>query len=225
VLAELISHAFAPHDDWSIVALFVVLAVAMWLRPLSYAFWAAGMTSALALLYDFYGEAGRHLLATRLEGILLGAAIAVIAAWVILPIRNVDAVRRQLAIAFAALASVLASPDPEPAFPDADVARFRAAAAAAELAATSLHLLPRLPPRLRSAYTYAVASRALSSCATQLAVGEGHRLVMAIDDRRELAADVTAARRALAATANEAERARLGETARRIADVLVAGYR
>jgi uncharacterized membrane protein YccC len=225
LLATVISGAFAPGDDTSIAVLFVVLAVALWLRPLSYAFWAVGMTAALALLYDFYGEGGDHLLETRLEGILLGAAIAVVAAWVVLPIRNVDAVRRQLAIAFGAVATVLSSPDAEPEFPAVDLARFRAAATAAELAATSLHWLRRLPERLSAGYSYAVASRALSSCAAELGGGEGHRLVLAVDVRRELSADVTAARRALAATASEEERSRLGETTRRIATVLGAGYR
>lgn len=225
LLASVISGAFAPGDDASIVVLFAVLAVALWLRPLSYAFWAVGMTAALALLYDYYGEGGSHLLETRLEGILLGAAIAVLAAWVVLPIRNVDAVRRQLSIAFAAVATVLSSPQPEPEFPAAELARFRAAATAAELAATSLHWLRRLPARLRAAYSYAVASRALSSCAAGLDGGEGHRLVLRHDARSELLADVATARRALAATADEDERARLGETTQRIAAALVAGYR
>ncbi|HEX3898250.1 MAG TPA: FUSC family protein [Mycobacteriales bacterium] len=224
LLATALSHAFPPGEDWSIVALFAVLAVALWLRPLSYAYWAAGMTSALALLYDFYGETGDHLLATRLEGILLGASLAVISAWVVLPIRNVDAVRRQLSIAFGAVATVLSSPEAEPMFPAADFARFRAAAAAAELAATSLHWLRRLPTRLRTAYSYAVASRALSSCAAELDAGHGHRLVLPTDVRQALSADVAAARRALAATANDEERARLGETTQRIATALVTGY-
>ena len=38
--------AFPAGDSWSIVCLFAVLAVAVWLRPLNYAFWAAGMTAA-----------------------------------------------------------------------------------------------------------------------------------------------------------------------------------
>ncbi|HVW80745.1 MAG TPA: FUSC family protein [Mycobacteriales bacterium] len=225
VLAELVSHAFPPRDDWSIVVLFAVLTVAMWLRPLSYAYWAAGMTSALALLYDFYGEAGTNLLATRLEGILLGASIGVIAAWVVLPIRNVDAVRRQLAIAFATVAGVLASPEVEPAFAEADLARFRVAAELAGLAGASLRWLERFPARARGGYSYAVASRALADCAKELAPGEGHRLVMALDDRRELSAEVTRARRALAATASPDERQQLGETTQRITASLAAAYR
>lgn len=225
LLATALSHAFPPGDDASIVSLFVVLGVALWLRPLSYAYWAAGMTSALALLYDYYGEVGGHLLTTRLEGILLGAAIAVMAAWVVMPIRNVDVVRRQLAIAFATVAAVLASPESEPLFAAHDVARFRASATAADLAAAPLRLLNRFPARLRAAHAYAVASRALAECAADLKSGDDLRLVMPQDDRRRLAADLTSARRALGATASADERARLGETTQRIASGLAAGYR
>ncbi|HVU60768.1 MAG TPA: FUSC family protein [Mycobacteriales bacterium] len=225
VVAELVSHSFPPHDDWSIVVLFAVLAVAMWLRPLSYAYWAAGMTSALALLYDFYGEAGTDLLATRLEGILLGASLGVLAAWLVLPIRNVDAVRRQLAIAFGTVAAVLASADAQPAFAAAELARFRAASVAADLAGASLRWLRRLPRRLRVGYGYFVAGRALATCAAELPVADGCRLSLEPDERRMLAADVAAARRALAATAGEEERLRLGETTQRIAEALSSASR
>jgi hypothetical protein len=224
LLAAALSHAFPAGDDWSIVSLFAVLAVALWLRPVSYAFWAAGMTSALALLYDFYGETGGHLLATRLEGILLGASLAVLSAWLVMPIRNVDAVRRQLSIALSTVASVLASPDAQPEFAAEDLARFRDAAAAADLAGTPLHWLGRLPLAMRGGYAYAVASRALAECAAALSVGDGHRLALPLDARRELAADVTAARRALAVTAADDERARLGDVAQRIAAGLATGY-
>ncbi|HVX46399.1 MAG TPA: FUSC family protein [Mycobacteriales bacterium] len=79
---------FDPGDDRGIVILFVVLAVATALRPLSYAFWAAGATGALALLYGYYGASGPQLLLTRLEGILLGAAVSVAAACLIRPVRS-----------------------------------------------------------------------------------------------------------------------------------------
>jgi hypothetical protein len=222
LLATALATSFAAGNDWSIVALFAVLGVALWLRPVSYAFWAAGMTSALALLYDYYGEVGDHLLTTRLEGILLGAALAVVAAWVVFPVRNVDAVRRQLAIALGVVASVLAAPEAEPEFAAEDLARFRAAAAAADLAGTPLHWLQRFPPKVRGGHSYAVASRAIADCAKALPVGDGRRLVLPLDARRALAADVTAARRALAATAGDEERVRLGERAQRIAAGLAA---
>jgi uncharacterized membrane protein YccC len=78
----------AAGDERGIAILFVVLAVATWLRPLNYAFWAAGATAALALLYGYYGESGPQLLLTRLAGIGLGAALSVTAACLIRPIRS-----------------------------------------------------------------------------------------------------------------------------------------
>jgi len=76
----------------SVVLIFVVLAVALWLRPLNYAYWAAGMTTALSLLLGYYGQDAQSLLPTRLEAIALGAALAVASAWWLLP---VPAPRRQ----------------------------------------------------------------------------------------------------------------------------------
>ena len=43
-------------------AIFAVLAVATWLRPLSYAFWAAGITAVLALLNGYFGVRGSDVL-------------------------------------------------------------------------------------------------------------------------------------------------------------------
>ena len=44
-----------------------VLALALALRNLHYAFWAAGVTSMLALLYGYFGLTSVHVLAERLE--------------------------------------------------------------------------------------------------------------------------------------------------------------
>ncbi|MGX1549437.1 FUSC family protein [Streptomyces adustus] len=70
----------------AVVLVFVVLAVALWLRPFNYAYWAAGLTTALSLLLGYFGEDARELLPTRLEGIAVGAALAVAAAWWLLPV-------------------------------------------------------------------------------------------------------------------------------------------
>jgi uncharacterized membrane protein YccC len=109
VAATLIAGTFAPGDAASVVLIFAILALATWLRPLSYAFWAAGITSVLALLYGYFGQAGTALLAQRLEGIAIGAAIGVAASWFILPIRTRDVLRRRAADALAALSEVLAA--------------------------------------------------------------------------------------------------------------------
>ncbi|MFJ9538677.1 FUSC family protein [Streptomyces sp. NPDC101225] len=70
----------------SVALTFAVLAVALWLRPLAYAYWAAGMTCALSLLLGYYGQNAQHLLPTRLEGIAAGAVLSVASAWWLLPV-------------------------------------------------------------------------------------------------------------------------------------------
>ncbi len=107
IAATLIAGQFPAGDKTPILIIFSVLAVAHWLRPLSYAYWAAGMTSVLALLNGYFGLTGTSLLRERLAGIAIGAAIALVAAWVILPIRTTDVVRRRIADALAELTEYL----------------------------------------------------------------------------------------------------------------------
>ncbi|MDF2269777.1 FUSC family protein [Streptomyces coacervatus] len=70
----------------SVALMFAVLAVALWLRPLNYAYWAAGMTCALSLLLGYFGQDAQHLLPTRLEGIAVGVVLSVASAWWVLPV-------------------------------------------------------------------------------------------------------------------------------------------
>ncbi|MEV0640288.1 FUSC family protein [Streptomyces sp. NPDC050619] len=70
----------------SVALMFAVLAVALWLRPLNYAYWAAGMTTALSLLLGYFGQDATSLLPTRLAAIVIGAVLAVAAAWFLLPV-------------------------------------------------------------------------------------------------------------------------------------------
>ncbi|MFF5142430.1 FUSC family protein [Streptomyces sp. NPDC013157] len=70
----------------AVVLMFATLAVALWLRPLSYAYWAAGMTCALSLLLGYFGQDAASLLPTRLEGIAVGAVLSVVSAWWLLPV-------------------------------------------------------------------------------------------------------------------------------------------
>ncbi|MFI2202564.1 FUSC family protein [Streptomyces sp. NPDC020192] len=72
----------------SVAAMFAVLTVALWLRPLSYAYWAAGMTTALSLLLGYFGQNAVSLLPTRLAAIAVGAALSVAAAWWLLPVQR-----------------------------------------------------------------------------------------------------------------------------------------
>jgi hypothetical protein len=96
-------------NRWSVVAIFAVLAIGLWLRPLNYAYWAACMTAAMALLYGYYGERGVRLFGDRLEEIVIGALLGVAASWFLLPVRSTDVLRRDLSRALAALGEYLAA--------------------------------------------------------------------------------------------------------------------
>ena len=81
----------------AVALMFAVLAVALWLRPLNYAYWAAGMTCALSLLLGYFGQDAQHLLPTRLEGIAVGAVLSVASAWWLLPVPRRRAGAAQIA--------------------------------------------------------------------------------------------------------------------------------
>ncbi len=87
-VATLLSGVFGPADPWQVVAIFVLLALGTWLRPLSYAYWAGSVTAALAFLYGYFGQSAPSLLVDRLGGILLGGVIGVAASWFVLPVRG-----------------------------------------------------------------------------------------------------------------------------------------
>ncbi len=163
--ATALTGVFAPGDRWAIVVIFAVLAVALWLRSISYAYWAAGMTAALALLYGYYGEGGIGLLGDRLEGILAGAALAVSAAWILWPVRTTDVLRRDTALALAALDGYLAGLGEDLA---GALTRQHEFQHAAETLAQTGTPLRALPPPLRSHFPYLAAVRALERCAAEL---------------------------------------------------------
>ncbi len=109
VLASLLATAFPPATPGPIVAIFVVLALASWLRQRSYAWWAAGVTAVVALLADFLGQDAAAVLPVRLVAIAVGGVIAVAVAWFVVPVRTSAVVRRRVADALAALQEVLAA--------------------------------------------------------------------------------------------------------------------
>ena len=147
VAATALTGALPVGNLWSIVAIFAVLSVALWLRPLNYAYWAAGMTSALALLYGYYGERGAGLLASRLEAIVIGAALGVAASWFLLPVRTTDVIRGDAARALAALADYVAWASTDPARLADAQARFEKEAEKLKRAGATLWLVTRLAPR------------------------------------------------------------------------------
>lgn len=163
--ATALSGVFPPGDPWSIVAIFAVLAVGLWLRSVNYAFWAGGMTAALALLYGYYGERGIGLLGDRLAAIGVGAVLAVAAAWLLLPVRSTDILRRDIGLALRALDDYLGGLADDPAAAPARAARFGRAVDPLEHAATLLRLVPA-PWRSRIDHLPAVV--VLEKCAAEL---------------------------------------------------------
>jgi uncharacterized membrane protein YccC len=107
LVASAVSGSFGPRSDAAVVVIFVVLAVATWLRELSYAYWAACVTAVLSLLYDWFGQSPGDLLHTRLAGIAVGAVIGLAASWLVLPIRTGAVARARTAAALAGLGELL----------------------------------------------------------------------------------------------------------------------
>lgn len=110
VVATAVAGSFGPHEDAAVVLIFAVLALATWLRELSYAYWAGCVTAVLSLLYGWFGQSSDDLLRTRLAAIGLGAAVGIAASWLILPLRTRDVLRRRTADALAALTELLGAP-------------------------------------------------------------------------------------------------------------------
>ena len=162
LLATGIGQAFAPGDRHAIAAIFVLLLLATWLRAINYAFWAAGITALLAILYDYYGEGAPELLPERLGGILLGALIAVAAAWLVLPVRTSDVARRRCGDALAALGDLLAALRTDRSEAEAQSLRFLGALEQFEQIAPPLRAYRRLH-RTRPAHL-ADAIDALARC-------------------------------------------------------------
>ena len=106
-VASGIGLAFERGERLAIVLIFVILAFATWLREVSYAVWAGSVTACLALLYAYEGISGGRALLTRLEAICVGALIAALVAWFVLPIRTRDVARRRVADALSVLSDLL----------------------------------------------------------------------------------------------------------------------
>ena len=103
VIATLLAGLFSPGEPWLIVAIFVVMALSLVLRDYSYAYWAAGVTGMLSLLYGYLGVHADNLILERIGAIMLGALIAVVCAWFITPVRSGDVLRLRASIALANL--------------------------------------------------------------------------------------------------------------------------
>jgi hypothetical protein len=209
--------AFGPGNTISVVLIFVILGVATLLRPVSYAFWAAGVTAVLSLLYGYFGQVGTRFLDDRLEAIVVGAAIAVCASWVVLPVRTVDVARKWIAESLAILSELLAAWRSEPAEISAHAARLRASLArldqvarplAIERALRGTGLARRFAPHRRHIADGVEAVRALLPAVATLAAhpeaGTSSREIMTFNGA--VRANIGAVRRAIGRRPGEAYR-------------------
>lgn len=105
------------HDGRTVAMILAAVFLGLWLRPLGYAWWALFVTIALALLQGFEGTSSMHVLWPRLEEIVVGAAIGVAAAWLVLPIRSSAVLRRRIANALALLAASIEGGESRPPVP------------------------------------------------------------------------------------------------------------
>ena len=104
VLAMSLSFHTGANPTTTGVLILVALFFGVWLRPLGYAWWALFVTLALALLQGFGAQPPATVLWLRLEEIVIGAVIGLASAWLVLPVRSTDVLRRRLADALAAMA-------------------------------------------------------------------------------------------------------------------------
>lgn len=129
--ATVVASLVPAGDRLDLVLLFLVMGVAVWARGHGYAYWAAGTTAMMALLQGYYGVAGIHLLVERLAGVALGSLVAILVAWLVLPLRSGDAFRVRWAAALAATGDLLAALHTTP--EDVPGARHRLARAIGQL--------------------------------------------------------------------------------------------
>jgi hypothetical protein len=113
--AALVAQIAFPNPVAYAAAVFFVLFVGLWLRPLNYAYWAACATLIFALLQGSHGAAIAPLFAMRVLCMFIGALCGVAATWFVYPIRTEHVVRRRIADVLAALRDVLAGTPEGPA--------------------------------------------------------------------------------------------------------------
>jgi len=85
VLGVVIADAVGADHRAALVLLYLSIFGAFYLAPLSYAWMIVFVTTALALLYDTFGNYSSALLSLRLEETLIGASIGAVVASLVLP--------------------------------------------------------------------------------------------------------------------------------------------
>ncbi|SEG33560.1 Fusaric acid resistance protein-like [Actinacidiphila yanglinensis] len=118
VTGTLVAHEVAGDHVAAIAVIFCYLLVGLWLRETTYAVWAFCVTSLLAVLNSLNGEQGGALIVQRPEGILLGSACGIAAAYFVLPLPTTLVLRGRAGNALRVLQDLLAAarePEPRPA--------------------------------------------------------------------------------------------------------------
>lgn len=113
IAATALQYVSVPHGPVAAVLIFAVLFVGVWLRDVSYAWWAACVTVILALLLPPGDVPVTALLGERLLAIFVGAVCGVAACWFVLPITTRSVVRRRLADTLLALEELGSATDAE----------------------------------------------------------------------------------------------------------------
>jgi hypothetical protein len=113
VAATALQYVAMPHGPAAAVLIFAVLFVGVWLREVSYAWWAGCVTLILALLLPADTVPVTVLLTERLAAIFVGAVCGVVACWFVLPIKTRSVVRRRIADALLALEEWAGAPESE----------------------------------------------------------------------------------------------------------------
>jgi hypothetical protein len=178
--ATLLASVLDGRAPLSVGLILVFLGVGLYLRQVSYMFWAVAVTSVLALLYGLNGQTDAALLRERILAGLLGGACAIVPALLLAPIRTRALVLKR---AGAALRSIGAALRGEPGQTAALVRRAESDIAALRYAAGPLLAIRRFHRRAEVAWV------------------DG--LTAALPDLRALAAGQTQTRQRLAHTTRE----------------------
>ncbi len=142
VLALTVTAHLGAHDTSTVMMILLAVFLGMWLRPISYAWWALFVTVALALLQGFEGQSPEHILVLRMQEIVIGAILGVVSAWLVFPVRSRQVLRRRMADALAALAEAC-----DPATVAASSVTFKAAMGQVESVAPAFRALRRVSKR------------------------------------------------------------------------------
>jgi uncharacterized membrane protein YccC len=107
LLGSLIATAVGP-GTWSLAVILPALAIGVYFQRVSYALMVTGITVMVAQLYVLLGEYSNSLLILRLQETAIGAAIAILASLLILPVRTRRATRFAVGSWLQALGDLLA---------------------------------------------------------------------------------------------------------------------